>query len=215
MADFWIVRKRLIKSKSSLVSEFSDTNDLTVDDLYRGNSESIYWYWKGFNWRAFLTFVLAIFPAMPGYVSTYTSSPPDLSNMTDSFAVSCSDLDRAPNGWMKTSRLGFLTGLPLYLTLAFLLTKLAGFFLAILIYWIFNVVWASPGLGIGTKSHDEDTLVLPTAYRQDVPTQGRFSVPLEGETVEVSSMEKRAIDVVDREEVSEQSLEKREIGRAM
>lgn len=31
VADFWIVRKRLIKMR----------------DLYIGNEESIYWYWNG------------------------------------------------------------------------------------------------------------------------------------------------------------------------
>lgn len=31
VADFWIVRKRLIK----------------MSDLYIGNEESIYWYWNG------------------------------------------------------------------------------------------------------------------------------------------------------------------------
>jgi NCS1 family nucleobase:cation symporter-1 len=31
------------------------------------------------------------------------------------------------------------------------------------------------GLGQGTRTHDEDQLVLPTAYRQDVPTQGQYS----------------------------------------
>lgn len=40
-----------------------------VDDLYRGNEQSVYWYWHGFNWRAFLAFSLAITPAMPGYIS--------------------------------------------------------------------------------------------------------------------------------------------------
>lgn len=42
-----------------------------MDDLYLGNPNSIYWYWKGWNWRAVVAFVLAIFPAMPGYISTH------------------------------------------------------------------------------------------------------------------------------------------------
>jgi nucleobase:cation symporter-1, NCS1 family len=133
VADFWIVRNRYIK----------------MDDLYRGNSSSIYWYWHGVNWRACVSFVIAIFPAMPGYV------------------MGCSDLNRVPNAWMKLSRLGFLTG----------------FFISILVYWLCNKVFPPPGLGLGTREHDEDTLILPTAYRQDIPTQGHFSVPLEGEIV--------------------------------
>lgn len=38
VADFWIVRKRLVKMR----------------DLYLGNEESIYWYWHGVNPRAHL-----------------------------------------------------------------------------------------------------------------------------------------------------------------
>ncbi|KAF2767221.1 hypothetical protein EJ03DRAFT_159577 [Teratosphaeria nubilosa] len=130
IADFWIVRKRLVK----------------LDDLYLGDPKSIYWYWHGVNWRAVIAFVVAIWPAMPGYM------------------MGCADLNRQPNAWMKLSRLGFLTG----------------FFLAVLVYWALNKVWPSPGLGLGTRSHDEDTLVLPSAYRQDIPSQGRYSVPLDG-----------------------------------
>ncbi|KAJ4393233.1 hypothetical protein N0V93_002441 [Gnomoniopsis smithogilvyi] len=76
VSDFWIVRKRLIKMR----------------DLYIGNEESIYWYDRGFNWRAFLTFFLAIAPAFPGYI------------------LSCADIDGTPNNLMKLSRLGFITG---------------------------------------------------------------------------------------------------------
>ncbi|KAH9844736.1 ncs1 nucleoside transporter family protein [Teratosphaeria destructans] len=130
VADFWIVRKRLVK----------------LDDLYLGDPKSIYWYWHGVNWRAVIAFVVAIWPAMPGYV------------------MGCANLHREPNAWMKLSRLGFLTG----------------FFIAVLVYWGLNKIWPSPGLGVGTRRHDEDTLVLPSAYRQDIPSQGRYSVPLDG-----------------------------------
>lgn len=33
------------------------------------------------------------------------------------------------------------------------------------------------GLGEGHRRHDEDLLVLPTAYRQDIPTQGKYPSP--------------------------------------
>ena len=55
ITDFWIVRKRLIK----------------MDDLYRGNDQSIYWFWHGFNLRAFAAFLIGIWPAMPGYISKF------------------------------------------------------------------------------------------------------------------------------------------------
>ncbi|EMF15057.1 Transp_cyt_pur-domain-containing protein [Sphaerulina musiva SO2202] len=136
IADFWIVRKRFVK----------------MDDLYRGNEQSVYWYWHGFNWRAFLAFSLAITPAMPGYI------------------IGCSDLNQPPNAWMKLSRLGFITG----------------FTLSMFFYYLFNKIAPPPGLGLGERKHDEDTLILPSAYRQDVPTQGRFSCVLDGEAVSMS-----------------------------
>lgn len=56
-----------------------------MDDLYLGNPTSIYWYWKGWNWRAVVAFVLAIFPAMPGYISTDTFFLTLSSRVTDTF----------------------------------------------------------------------------------------------------------------------------------
>lgn len=63
-----------------------------MDDLYRGNSDSIYWYTKGLNWRAFFSFIVAIAPAMPG------------------FGMAAHDIDGGLNAWIKLSRLGVLTG---------------------------------------------------------------------------------------------------------
>ncbi|KAK7569026.1 permease for cytosine/purines, uracil, thiamine, allantoin-domain-containing protein [Phyllosticta citricarpa] len=97
VADYWVVRRRTVKMR----------------DLYLGNEQSIYWYWKGFNWRAFATFILAIFPAMPGYI------------------MGCADLNRTPNGWMKLSRLGFITG----------------FCIAMVVYPAFSWISPPPGLG--------------------------------------------------------------------
>ncbi|PPJ50640.1 hypothetical protein CBER1_05227 [Cercospora berteroae] len=142
VTDFWIVRKRLIKT----------------DDLYRGNNESIYWYFKGFNWRAYAAFIIGVIPAMPGYVT------------------SVSDLDRAPNSAMKLSRLGFLTGI----------------FISSLAFWFLSTIFPPPGIGQGTKTHNEDELILPTGYRQDCPTQGKYSVPIDGVAVcRESESEKR------------------------
>lgn len=84
---------------------------------------------------------------------------------------------------MKLSRLGFLTG----------------FFLAIGIFWLCSVLFPPPGIGVGTKSHDEDTLVLPTAYRQDVPTQGQFSRVLDGEAVSGEEESFERVEVKDEQ----------------
>lgn len=135
VADFWIVRKRLV----------------VMRDLYLGNEESIYWYWHGFNPRAFAAFIVAIAPAMPGYV------------------MGCMDLNRPPNAWMKLSRLGFITG----------------FLIAMVAYCFLSMVFPPRGLGEGEDHHDEDTLVLPTAYDQSKPTQGQYSLVIEGQDVVV------------------------------
>ncbi|KAK8243539.1 NCS1 family nucleobase:cation symporter-1 [Phyllosticta capitalensis] len=133
VADYWVVRRRTVKMR----------------DLYLGNSQSIYWYWKGFNWRAFASFVLAIFPAMPGYI------------------MGCADLHRQPNGWMKLSRLGFITG----------------FLIALLVYPTLSFIFPIPGLGEGSDHHDEDQLILPQGIYQDRPTQGQFSTIADGEVI--------------------------------
>lgn len=65
-------------------------------------------------------------------------------------------------------------------------TKTTGFTLSMFFYYLFNKIAPPPGLGLGERKHDEDTLILPSAYRQDVPTQGRFSCVLDGEAVSMS-----------------------------
>lgn len=64
----------------------------------------------------------------------------------------------------------------------------SGFCLSILLYWAFSLIWPPPGIGEGVRRHDENILVLPTAYRQDVPTQGIYSIAqvLEGQEVQTS-----------------------------
>lgn len=61
---------------------------------------------------------------------------------------------------MKLSRLGFLTG----------------FVVSLVVYPLLNMISPPRGLGQGEDHHNEDTFVLPSAYDQSRPTQGRFSV---------------------------------------
>lgn len=126
VADFWIVRKRLIKMR----------------DLYIGSDESIYWYYKGYNWRAFVTFAVAVAPAFPGYV------------------LSCANIGGQPDTLQKVSRLGFMTG----------------FLIALVLYPLLCLLAPPPGLGEGEARHDEDVFVLPSAYDQSRPTQGKYAV---------------------------------------
>lgn len=95
-----------------------------------------------FNWRAFLTFFIAIAPAFPGYV------------------LSCANIDKQPDSLMKLSRLGFMIG----------------FLVPLGVYPLLNYLWPPRGLGEGEDHHDEDTFVLPSAYDQTRPTQGKYAV---------------------------------------
>ena len=62
-----------------------------------------------------------------------------------------------------------------------------GFFISLIVFVVVNKVFPPAGLGEGTYSHDEDTLILPSAYRQDIPTQGQYSRVMEGEVAITSS----------------------------
>jgi NCS1 family nucleobase:cation symporter-1 len=55
--DFWIVRQQKLK----------------IPDLY--TKDGIYWYQFGWNWRAFVSFFVAIFPSMPGFVCAVNGDP--------------------------------------------------------------------------------------------------------------------------------------------
>jgi NCS1 family nucleobase:cation symporter-1 len=51
-SDYFIVRKRKLK----------------LTDLYEASPASIYWYWKGCNWRALVAWVMGVWINMPGFV---------------------------------------------------------------------------------------------------------------------------------------------------
>lgn len=76
LADYLIVRKRTLK----------------VEDLYIGNSSSVYWFHKGYNWRAMVACALGAAPMAPGFIMTLIN--PD-----------------ASNGWVKLFNISFLCGI--------------------------------------------------------------------------------------------------------
>ncbi|KAL6246430.1 hypothetical protein RBB50_006666 [Rhinocladiella similis] len=76
ISSYYIVNKRKIK----------------VDDLFRGNRESVYWYTWGINWRAPIAWALGVFPSMPGFIS----------NVNNSITVSI--------GWTRLYYISFLVG---------------------------------------------------------------------------------------------------------
>jgi len=50
-ADYFLLRKRLVK----------------LTDLYESNPTSIYWYWKGMNWRALVAWAMGVWINVPGF----------------------------------------------------------------------------------------------------------------------------------------------------
>lgn len=74
LADYHVVRKRHLK----------------IEDLYVGNSTSIYWYNGGFHWRAFLAFATSTIMFFPGFVMS---------------------LMGRVNGWTHFFNISFLVGL--------------------------------------------------------------------------------------------------------
>jgi NCS1 family nucleobase:cation symporter-1 len=52
-ADYFIVRKQKVK----------------LTDLYRGSSDSIYWFWHGINWRGYVSWTCGFVPGIVGFAS--------------------------------------------------------------------------------------------------------------------------------------------------
>ncbi|EFY88236.1 uracil permease, putative [Metarhizium acridum CQMa 102] len=78
LADYHIVRQRKLK----------------INDLYRGDSSSIYWYRGGLNWRAPVAFFMGAWPMLPGLVAS-----------VDAFT------DPSWVGWIRLYNLTFIVGL--------------------------------------------------------------------------------------------------------
>ncbi|KAF9260965.1 hypothetical protein L218DRAFT_1079024 [Marasmius fiardii PR-910] len=64
---------------------------LKMQDLYIGDERSIYWYWHGLHWRPVVSWIVAVFPTLPGLV----------------MSVQDPTLD---NNWVKLFRLTFFVG---------------------------------------------------------------------------------------------------------
>ncbi|PGH13753.1 hypothetical protein AJ79_03452 [Helicocarpus griseus UAMH5409] len=78
LADYFLIRRRKLK----------------LDDLYTGDVEGIYWYWRGFNWRALVAFISGMWSLFPGLVAF-------VSNITDPSLA----------GWIRLYNLTFFAGL--------------------------------------------------------------------------------------------------------
>ncbi|KAI1628212.1 NCS1 family nucleobase:cation symporter-1 [Exophiala viscosa] len=78
LADYHVIRRRKLK----------------LNDLYTGDSSSIYWFTNGVNWRAPVAFMSGVWPLLPGLVGTVNS-------LTSQLFV----------GWIRLYNLTFIIGL--------------------------------------------------------------------------------------------------------
>jgi len=76
LADYLVVRKRTLK----------------IEHLYIGDSQSIYWYYHGFHWRAAVAWILGVWPTFPGFIMLLRNP---LNN----------------NRWVNLFKIAFLVGL--------------------------------------------------------------------------------------------------------
>ncbi|KAI0145283.1 permease for cytosine/purines, uracil, thiamine, allantoin-domain-containing protein [Xylariaceae sp. FL1272] len=47
---------------------------INVDDLYRGDQSSIYWFTGGINWRAAVAWIIGFAPLLPGFIAAVNTS---------------------------------------------------------------------------------------------------------------------------------------------
>ncbi|KAL1847506.1 hypothetical protein VTK73DRAFT_10341 [Phialemonium thermophilum] len=58
VAEYWVNRRQRVK----------------LSDLYDPRPDGIYYYWHGFNWRAFAAWVIGFAPQLPGFVAALNDS---------------------------------------------------------------------------------------------------------------------------------------------
>lgn len=69
ISDYFFVRKQKLR----------------IDDLYVGNEDSAYWYFKGFNWRAFTAWVMGLWPLLRKYFLTGKTLDANITLVTTDF----------------------------------------------------------------------------------------------------------------------------------
>ncbi|KAK6212819.1 hypothetical protein LQW54_004908 [Pestalotiopsis sp. IQ-011] len=47
---------------------------LRTDDIYRGDSDGIYWFTAGVNWRAPVAWIVGVAPCLPGFIASINTS---------------------------------------------------------------------------------------------------------------------------------------------
>lgn len=115
LADYHVIRKAKLK----------------VNDLYTGNSSSIYWFNKGVNWRAIVAFLAGVWPLL-------RKTNPEVMRMRSNISFlaglvgTVNDITD-PNfvGWIRLYNLTFIVGL----------------MISFVVFWALNWGFPPPGLG--------------------------------------------------------------------
>ncbi|KEF60185.1 uncharacterized protein A1O9_05035 [Exophiala aquamarina CBS 119918] len=70
--DYFLVRKRLLK----------------LSHLYQNNPESIYYYWKGMNWRAPVAWLMGVWITLPGFAKRVQDPTVELEGWSQMYYIS-------------------------------------------------------------------------------------------------------------------------------
>jgi nucleobase:cation symporter-1, NCS1 family len=74
-----------------------------LSDLYHPRPDGIYYFWRGFNWRSFLAWVLGFWSQLPGFAQNVTPNSVTVSK-----------------GWTNAFNLAFLIGFAISFTLFYI-----------------------------------------------------------------------------------------------
>jgi NCS1 family nucleobase:cation symporter-1 len=115
LADYHVIRKAKLK----------------VNDLYNGTSSSIYWFNKGINWRAIVSFLAGVWPLLRKKSHEVVRIRSNISILAGLVGTVNSITDPGFVGWIRLYNLTFIVGL----TISFV------------VFWTLNWCFPPPGLG--------------------------------------------------------------------
>lgn len=76
VGDYYFVRKGMFLPHFRPIRELTyHAGNYWVEDLYTDNPNGRYWYWHGFNWRAYAAYVCGIALPFPGFVGAIGAIP--------------------------------------------------------------------------------------------------------------------------------------------
>lgn len=126
LADYHVVRQHKLK----------------LNELYVGNSSSIYWFRSGFNWRAFAAFTAGMWPLLRTYRTAHLRGKRSNIHIAGLVATVNAYTDAKWTGWIRLYNLTFLVGVAI------------SFSVFIGLCYLFPV----PGLGLETPFVEDEVI---------------------------------------------------------